>query len=108
MADPLLHQGATVQCLHTGQAQPVAANQRVKVGGQAIVTQSATYTISGCIEPPPSQGGKGPCVTARFTTAATRVRAGGQPVLLKNSQATCTPTGMGLNILSTQQRVKGT
>jgi hypothetical protein len=29
-------------------------------------------------------------------------------VLLKNSQATCAPTGTGLNIISTQTRVKGT
>jgi hypothetical protein len=41
-------------------------------------------------------------------TAATRVRAGGVAVLLKDTQATCTPTGTGLNVLSTQQRVKGT
>ena len=30
------------------------------------------------------------------------------PVLLKDSQAVCTPTGTGLNTVVTQQRVKGT
>ena len=105
MADPLLHENATVQCLHSGQAKPSVTNQRVKVGGQKIVTQPAPYTISGCSLPPQSGG---PCVTAMWSSAATRVKAGGMAVLLKNSQATCAPTGTGLNIISTQTRVKGT
>lgn len=105
MAEFVLHRSATVQCVHAGQAQPMVTNQRVKVGNQPIVTQSSTYSVSGCTLP--TQSG-GPCVTAQFTSAATKVRAGGQPVLLKNSQATSTPTGTGLNILSTQTRVKGT
>jgi len=47
----LLHENATVLCLHTGQAKPTATDQRVKVGGQKIVTQTAPYTISGCVLP---------------------------------------------------------
>ena len=107
MADEMLHQGATVQCLHAGQAQPMVANQRVKVGDQPIVTQSSTYTIAGCTLPSPPNG-NGPCMTGQFTSAATRVRAGGQPVLLKTSQALCAPTGTGLNVITTQVRVKAT
>lgn len=103
----LLHMGATVLCAHAGQAQPTAPNPRVKVGGQAIVTQPTVYTIAGCTLPPPTAG-NGPCVTAQFTTGATRVKAGGQPVLLQDSQATCTPTGTPLNIVVTQVRVKAT
>jgi hypothetical protein len=38
---------------------------------------------------------------------ATRVRANGQPVLLQDSQAICTPNGTPLNILVTQMRVRG-
>ena len=102
----LLHENATVLCLHAGQAKPVITDQRVKVGGQKIVAQSMTYTISGCSLPPPPNG-NGPCVTATWTTAATRVKASGQPVLLQDSQATCVPTGTGLNIVQTQLRVKG-
>ena len=96
----LLHSGATVQCMHAGQAQPTAINPRVKVNGQPIVTQSGTYTVAGCTSNPP-------CVTAQWVSAATRVKAGGQPVLLQDSQAVCTPTGTGLNISVTQTRVKG-
>jgi hypothetical protein len=103
----ILHQGAQVMCAHAGQAQPTVTNPKVKVGGQEVVTQSSTYTISGCSMPPPPSG-NGPCVTAQFTTAAVRVKAGGQPVLLQDSQATCTPTGTPLTIASTQMRVKGT
>lgn len=101
----LLHENATVLCLHAGQTQPTVTDQRVKVGGQKIVTQTAPYTVAGCSLPP--QAG-GPCATAMWTSAATRIKASGQPVLLSNSQATCTPTGTGLNILMTQIRVKGT
>jgi hypothetical protein len=103
----LLHQGATVLCLHAGQAQPAVTNPRVKVGGQPVVVQTSTYTVSGCTLPPPTAG-NGPCVTATWITAATRVRAGGTPLLLQDSQAICAPTGTGLNVILTQVRVKGT
>ncbi len=102
----LLHIGATVMCMHAGQAQPTVPNPRVRVSGQPVVTQSAPYVIAGCPFVPP--GGNGPCVTAQWVTAAVRVRAGGVPVLLQDSQAICTPTGTGLNILVTQVRVRGT
>ena len=102
----LLHQGATVLCMHVGQAQPVVSNPRVKVSGQPIVTQSGLHVVTGCTLPPPPIA-NGPCVTAQWITAATRVRAGGVPVLLQDSQAVCAPTGTGLNIVVTQVRVRG-
>jgi hypothetical protein len=102
----LLHVGATVLCAHAGQAQPVVSNPRVKVGGQPVVTQTSTYTIAGCTFPPPPTA-NGPCVTAQWVSAATRVRAGSVPVLLQDSQAICAPTATPLNIVVTQFRVKG-
>ena len=102
----ILHVGATVMCMHGGQAQPLVPNPRVTVGGQPIVTLSTPYAIAGCPFVPP--GGTGPCVTAQWVLGATRVLAGGQPVLLQDSQAVCVPTGTGLNILVTQVRAKGT
>ncbi|MFB8789827.1 MAG: hypothetical protein U7123_13475 [Potamolinea sp.] len=102
----LLHVGATVLCTHAGQAQPVASNPRVRVSGQPIVMQANTYTIAGCTLPTPPTA-NGPCLTAQWVTAATRVRASGIPVLLQDSQAICAPTGTPLNILLTQFRVKG-
>lgn len=103
----LLHQGATVICVHGGQAMPTAPNPRVTVSGQPIVTQSAPYTVAACPFVTPG-GTPNPCVTAQWVTAATRVKAGGVPVLLQDSQAVCTPNGTGVNILVTQARVRGT
>ena len=102
----LLHAGATVMCMHGGQALPTAPSPRVLLGGQPTVTMSAPYTVAGCPFVPP--GGNGPCVTAQWITSATRVMAGGVPVLLQDSQAVCAPTGTGLNIIMTQMRVRGT
>lgn len=102
----LLHQGATVLCMHGGQAQPTAPNPRVKVGGQMVVTQSAPHTVAGC--PFSTSGGPLPCVTAQWITAAVRVKVGGLPVLLQDSQAVCTPNGTGVTIVMTQVRVRGT
>ncbi|HSL00265.1 MAG TPA: hypothetical protein VK869_07990 [Rubrobacteraceae bacterium] len=105
MPGMLLHVSATVLCLHAGQAQPTAPNPRVRVGGQPVVTQTAPYTVAGC--PFSTPAGPLPCVTAQWVTGALRVRAGGVPVLLQDSQAVCAPNGTGLNILVTQVRVKG-
>ena len=102
----LLHVGAVVMCSHGGQAQPTVPNPRVLVDGQPIVTQPAPYVVAGCPFVPP--GGNGPCVTAQWIMGATRVFAGGAPVLLQSSQAVCAPTGTPLNIIVTQTRVTGT
>jgi hypothetical protein len=99
----ILHQGATVLCMHGGQAQATVPSPRVQVGGQFVVTQPFPWVVAGCPFVPPAAG---PCVTAQWTTAAMRVTAGGAPVLLKDSIAVCAPTGTGLNVLLTQFRVK--
>ena len=103
----LLHVGATVLCAHGGQAQPTVPNLRVRVGGQQIVTQSAPYTVAGCVLPTPPIA-NGPCVTAQWVVAATRVLVGGVPAVLLDSQALCTPTGTPLLPVVAQMRVIGT
>jgi hypothetical protein len=102
----LLHVGATVLCMHAGQAQPAVPNPRVMVGGQPVVNQTSPYSVAGCPFPPPPAG-NGPCVTAQWVTGAVRVRSNGTPVLLQDSQAVCAPTGTGLNVVVTQVRVRG-
>jgi hypothetical protein len=102
----LLHVGATVICAHGGQAQPTVPNPRVLVGGQPTVTMSGPYVVAGCAFAPTA--GNGPCVTAQWVTAATRVMSNGQPLLLQDSQSVCAPTGTPLTIVVTQVRVKGT
>jgi hypothetical protein len=102
----LLHEGATVLCAHAGQAQPTAPDPRVKVSGQPVTTQPPLYqVVEGCTYN--IAGTPSPCVTAQWSTAATRVRAGGQPVLLQDSQATCAPNGTPVSVVATQERVRG-
>jgi hypothetical protein len=105
MPGPILHLGATVLCSHGGQAMPTAPNPRVLVSGQPVSTMTAPYTVVGCAFAPPA--GNGPCVTAQWIVAATRVLAGGQPVVLMDSQALCTPTGTPLLPVMAQTRVIG-
>lgn len=103
----LLHLGATVLCSHAGQATPTVVNPRVTVSGQPIVTVASPYVVAGCALPPPPAA-NGPCVTAQFVTAATRITSNGQPVLLFDSQAVCVPTGTPLLVVAAQTRVTGT
>ena len=99
----LLHVGAHVMCSHAGQAQPTVPNPRVTVSGQPTVAISSPYVVAGCALPPPPAG-NGPCVTAQFVTATTRVTSNGQPLLLLDSQAICTPTATPLIVVMTQTR----
>ncbi|HRQ40307.1 MAG TPA: hypothetical protein PLD25_20540 [Chloroflexota bacterium] len=102
----LLHVGAQVLCSHAGQAQPTIPNPRVTVSGQPTVAVTSPYMVAGCTLPPPPAA-NGPCVTAQFVTAATRITSNGQPLLLLDSQAICAPTGTPLLIVLTQPRVTG-
>ena len=100
----VLDVGSTVLCAHPpGQAQPAMPSPRVKLSGNAIVTQPTPYTVSGCAL---TGTGPPPCATAQWTTGATRVKSMGQPVLLQDSQSVCVPTGTPLSVMVTQARVK--
>lgn len=105
MSGPVLHLGATVLCAHGGQATPSAPLPRVLVSGQPVATQAAPWLVAGCAFSPPQ--GNGPCVSAQWVVAATRVFATGQPVLLLSSQAVCAPTGTPLVPVAAQTRVIG-
>ena len=100
----LMHTGATVMCVHGGQATPTAPNPRVKVGGQPVATQTAPWSVAAC--PFVSGTNPLPCVTAQFVTASLRVTAGGAPIVLSDSTAVCAPNGTGVNVVVTQMRVK--
>lgn len=105
MPGAVLHIGAMVLCAHGGQAVPTSVCPRVRVSGQAVVIQPTVYTIAGCSLPPPPAA-NGPCVTAQWITASTRLLAGGCPVLLSDSQAMSTPPGTPVTVVQTQLRVK--
>jgi hypothetical protein len=102
MPAPIVHVGAGVTCTQGGQAQPTAPFPRVTVSGQPVVTLMTPYVVGGgCISDPP-------CATAQWVVGATRVLAGGAPVITRTSQAVCVPTGHGLQVLATQTRVLAT
>jgi hypothetical protein len=100
----LLDVSSTIFCKDGGKAQPITSNPRVRISGQPIVTQASVYAITGC----PLASVPSPfCTTAKWITAAGRIRAGGVPIILQDSQALCDPTQTGLIIVSTQTRVSG-
>jgi hypothetical protein len=105
MPGPIVHVGAAVTCMHAGQAQPTAPFPRVMVSGQPVVTLATPYVVAGCAlsgTPTP------PCVSAQWVVGATRVLAGGMPVITQASQAVCVPTGQPLVVVTTQPRVMAT
>ena len=98
----VLQVGATVMCAHGGQAQPTVPNPRVLLSGAPSVTMAAPWVVAGCPFVPPSPG---PCVTAQWIVAATRVTSNGQPLLLMSGQAICMPTSAPLLPIVAQTRV---
>jgi hypothetical protein len=101
----ILHQGATVLCAHGGQAMPTVPFPRVLVSGMPVVTMASPHVVAGCPFVPPA--GNGPCVTAQWVVGATRILAGGAPVLLQTSQAICAPTATPVVVVMTQVRASG-
>ena len=98
--------GARVLCGQGGVGARAAPNQRGRVSGEPVVAVVAPHAVVGC---PFAPGGvPTPCVTAQWIVGATRIFAGGAPVLLQDSQATCIPNGTPVNIIMTQVRVRGT
>lgn len=107
----LMHVGATAICPHGGQVSIISSNTRVMVSSQAVATVNDTYTVAGCAFTIPGPKPQ-PCVKVQWLVPATRVKVGGQPVILQASTGLCQsaeqiPQGPP-NVLVTQLRVKGT
>jgi len=91
--------------MHAGQAQPTSPFPRVLVSGQPVVTLATPYVVAGCaLSSIPSP----PCVSGQWVVGATRVLAGGVPVIVQTSQAVCVASGQGLIVITTQPRVIAT
>lgn len=111
MAGFVFHPAASAMCPHGGQLTTIPSSPRVRVAGQPAATLGDTFTIAGCaftIPPAKPQ----PCVTVRWLTPATRVRAAGQPIVLSTSGGLCQspeqiPQGP-LTVNATQVRVRAT
>jgi len=105
MPAPVLHLGATVLCMHAGQATPAAPFPRVLVSGQPVVTLTSPYVVAGCALTGTTAP---PCVTAQWMAGALRVLAGGAPVLTFAGQSLCAPSGTPLMPVVAQTRVLAT
>lgn len=105
MPAPVLHLGATVTCMHGGQALPSTPFARVLVSGQPVVTLASPYIVAGCAL---TGSGAPPCVNGQWLTGALRVMAGGAPLLTLAGQSLCTPSASPLLPLVAQMRVLAT
>lgn len=93
-------------CAHGGQVQATTPEAKVLLSGQPAVTQGGAFVISGCPNPPPPSN-VGPCASATWVKAATKVTIGGRPALLMDSSAVCAPTGASVTEISVQAKVSG-
>jgi len=105
MAGFAVQLGATVICAHAGQATPTTPNPRVLLGSQPVVTLTSPWVIAGCALTGTTAP---PCATAQFVVGATRVLAGGAPIVVQSGTSICVPTGTPLQVLVTQLRVSAT
>jgi hypothetical protein len=101
----VVHLGATVMCMHAGQAAPTNPFPRVLVSGQPVVTIATTYAVAGCGLATTSMP---PCLTGRWLVGATRVLAGGAPVAVQTGGSMCAPSSSPMLPLVVQPRVVAT
>ena len=101
----LIQQGATVMCIHGGQAMPLVPNPAVTLEGMPSCLLPDPWSVAGCPGIPPTIP---PCVMASWVVDTVRVTSYGQPLLVQSSQAICTPTGTPLLPIVTQARVNAT
>ena len=104
MLQHLLHLGSKIVCIHDGQATPISTIPRVTLSNMPIIVQPIPHTIVGCKL---SSNAGGPCVTAQWVSASTRITSLGLPVLLMNSLAVASPTGALVKPVNSQKRVTG-
>jgi hypothetical protein len=98
----LIQQGATVTCMHGGQALPTVPNRSVTFAGQPSLVMVDPWTVLGCPGVPPAVP---PCSLAPWVTGTTRVTSYGQPLVVQSGEAVCAPAGTPLLPVATQARV---
>ena len=101
----VLDDRSVLTCAHQGKVQLKPSGRKVTIEGSAVLTGADVLAVSACTLPPAAGG---PCKTASFATAATRVTVSGQPVLVSSGVATCSPTTTPVSVVRTQSRVKAT
>lgn len=87
MPGEILTQTTTAQCTHGGVVTHVPSQPRVRLTGAPALVAPDRGIVAGCaftIGTKPS-----PCVTVEWAAPSLRVKAMGQPVLLRTSIGTC-------------------
>ena len=107
MAGFAVQDGATVLCLHAGQARPTVTSPRVTLAGSAAVGLAAPWKFGPdpplCTLPPIAGG---PCASAAWVAGSIRVRSMGQPLVIQGGTAICAPTSSPLTVTAVQTRVR--
>jgi hypothetical protein len=110
---PILTTASTIQCPHGGSVTLTTANQVVKIDSSPALLETDVHTISGCpFQIPIGTGTKpSPCVTVRWSAAATKTKVNQIGVLLQTSVGLCSsaeqaPQGTAI-IAQVQQSGKG-
>jgi hypothetical protein len=104
MAAPVLTAAAVIMCPHGGAVAATAVASRVLIGGAPVLTVGAPAAVQNCGLP----SGQA-CSSVIWQAGASRVFAGGQPVLIQSGIGTCLsaagrPTGSPL-VATVQSRV---
>jgi hypothetical protein len=86
MSGHALTTASTLMCPHGGSVSATTSNSRVKADAY-LVTQSDTFTISGCAFTLPN-GQPSPCASVMWMVADLRVTVGG-PTLSESSAGLC-------------------
>jgi hypothetical protein len=100
----LIQQGATVMCVHGGQAMPTVPSPSVLLDGMPATLLPEPWVVAGCPGIPTTVP---PCVTAEWIVGSVRVTSFGQPLVIQSGVAVCAPTGTPLLPVITQERVTG-
>jgi uncharacterized Zn-binding protein involved in type VI secretion len=88
MPGPILHTGAGANCPHGAPLNIIAASPRVMLSGMPAAVLTDQGFVAGCPFTIPVAKPQ-PCVTTKWIAGATRVMAGGVPVLINPPVAIC-------------------
>ena len=101
MGTPIINSQSTIMCGHAGTTSHIPSQQRLTIGGSPVATVADQHTVAGCSLASSSASF---CTVLTWSVPATRVTAGGQPVLLQTSL----PVGVGPGtVVVVQPKVTG-
>jgi hypothetical protein len=105
----VLNGDAVIRCSHGGTVRAVASQQALKLDGKPalVLADLLAATISDCPNRDP-RAGLLPCllITSVIAGSATKLKAGGQPVVLDSAQGVTSSTPPGTFSVSSAGQTK--